>query len=286
MVGVNVSNDSTHVYPLFFTRKRNGYDEKTKEFKMGAYNKIFKEATKGNLIILNEAKQAVSFEGKFDMAFKGSKFEIGAAGSAIYSLADTSFTMKLVALLNFPFAQNALRIMYDSLTDQSLMAAQPEFNPEFLTKALSELVEEKNIKRINEEINENNNIRLINDLEKTIFISDLQLRWNQATRSFVSVGEIGINSFDKYKFERKIKGMMEIVKRRSGDDFTLHLQSMQGSWYFFKYQKGIMYTIGSDPLYNKYVKDNIDKVSKDDFKLRLANISARNQFVKAMKNKQ
>ncbi len=166
------------------------------------------------------------------------------------------------------------------------MAAQPEFNPEFLTKALSELVEEKNIKRINEEINENNNIRLINDLEKTIFISDMQLRWNQTTRSFVSVGEIGINSFDKYKFERKIKGMMEIVKRRSGDDFTLYLQSMQGSWYFFKYQKGIMYTIASDPLYNKYVKDNIDKVSKDDFKLRLANISARNQFVKAMKNKQ
>jgi hypothetical protein len=299
MVGVNVSNDSTHVYPLFFTRKRNGsdhelmrvegtlfYDEKTKEFKMGAYNKIFKEATKGNLIVLNEAKQSVSYEGKFDMAFKGSKFEIGAAGSAVYSLADTSFNMKLVALLNFPFAQNALRIMYDSLTDQSLMAAQPEFNPEFLTKALSELVEEKNIKRINEEINENNNIRLINDLEKTIFISDIQLRWNQTTRSFVSVGEIGINSFDKYKFERKIKGMMEIVKRRSGDDFTLYLQSMQGSWYFFKYQKGIMYTIASDPLYNKYVKDNIDKVSKDDFKLRLANISARNQFVKAMKNKQ
>lgn len=79
---------------------------------------------------------------------------------------------------------------------------------------------------------------------------------------------------------------MEIVKRRSGDDFTLYLQSTQGTWFFFKYQKGIMYTIGSDQLYNKYVKDNIEKVSKDNYKLRLANISARNQFVKAMKNKQ
>ncbi len=299
MVGVNVSNDSTHVYPCFFTRKRNGsdfemmriegtlfYDEKTNEFKMGAYNKIFKDATKGNLVVLNEAKEQVTFEGKFDMAFKDTKFEIGAAGTAVYALSDTSFNMKLVTLLNFPFPQNALRLMYDSLTDQSLTAAQPEFNPEFLTKALSELVEEKNIKRIREEINENNNIRLINDLEKTIFISDMQVKWNQSTRSFVSVGEIGINSFDKYKFERKIRGMMEIVKRRSGDDFTLYLQSTQGTWFFFKYQKGIMYTIGSDQLYNKYVKDNIEKVSKDNYKLRLANISARNQFVKAMKNKQ
>jgi hypothetical protein len=38
-------------------------------------------------------------------------------------------------------------------------------------------------------------------------------------------------------------------------------------------------------VFNKYLKDNLDKVSKDAYKLRLANISARNQFVKAMRNK-
>jgi len=297
-VGMNISLDSTHAYPSFFSRKRSAsdhelikvegtlfYDEKTNVFKMGSYNKIFKETPKGNLMVFNEAKKNFYTEGKYHIGFEGSKFEINAAGNANYSFMDTSFNMKLVMLLNFPFPQAALRSMYDSLTDQSLIAAQPEFDPVFLTKALSEVVEERNVKKIKEEIEDNNSIRLINDLEKTIFISDMNVKWNQATRSLISVGDIGINSFDKYKFERKIRGKMELVKRRSGDDFTLYLQSPQGSWYFFKYQKGIMYVIGSDLEFNKILKDQIDKVSKDEYKLRLANISARNQFVKAMKSK-
>ena len=297
-VGMNISLDSTHAYPSFFSRKRSAsdhelikvegtlfYDEKANVFKMGSYNKIFKETPKGNLMVFNEAKKNFYTEGKYHIGFEGSKFEINAAGNANYSFMDTSFNMKLVMLLNFPFPQAALRSMYDSLTDQSLIAAQPEFDPVFLTKALSEVVEERNVKKIKEEIEDNNSIRLINDLEKTIFISDMNVKWNQATRSLISVGDIGINSFDKYKFERKIRGKMELVKRRSGDDFTLYLQSPQGSWYFFKYQKGIMYVIGSDLEFNKILKDQIDKVSKDEYKLRLANISARNQFVKAMKSK-
>jgi hypothetical protein len=297
-VGQNISLDSTHAYPAFFSRKRSAsdhelikvegtlfYDEKTSEFRMGSYNKIFKGASKGNMLIFNEAKKNFYTEGRYNFGFVGSKFEIGAAGYANHSYLDTSLHMKLVMLLNFPFPPSALHVMYDSLTDQSLTAEQPAFEPEFLKRALSEVVEERNIKKITEEITDNNAIRLINDLEKTIFISDMEVKWNQPTRSLVSVGDIGINSFDKFKFERKIKGKMELVKRRSGDDFTLYLQSLQGSWYFFKYQKGIMYVIGSDPVFNKYLKDNLDKVSKDAYKLRLANISARNQFVKAMRNK-
>ena len=123
-------------------------------------------------------------------------------------------------------------------------------------------------------------------MEKTIFITELKLKWNPTTRSLISEGEIGINSFDKYKFERKIIGKLEIIKRRSGDDFTLYLQSPAGSWYYFKFQKGILYTISSDQLYNTAIKDNIDKFSKqDDFKLRLANVTVKNQFLKAPKKK-
>jgi hypothetical protein len=297
-VGMNISLDSAHAYPSFFSRKRSAsdhelikvegtlfYDEKTEEFKMGSYDKIFKQALKGNMMVFNEEKKNFYTEGRYKLGFEGSKFEILAGGYGNHSFVDTSFNMKLVVLLNFPFPPNALRAMYDSLTDQSLTAPTPDFDAAFLTKALSEVVEEKNIKKIKEEIEDNNSIRLINDLEKNIFISDINLKWNQTTRSLVSVGDIGINSFGKYRFERKIKGKLELVKRRTGDDFTLYLQSPQGSWYFFKYQKGIMYVVGSDLAFNTILKDQIDKVSKDEYKLRLANISARNQFVKSMKNK-
>jgi hypothetical protein len=75
-----------------------------------------------------------------------------------------------------------------------------------------------------------------------------------------------------------------MTKRRSGDDFVLYIESPQnGSWYFFKYQRNILYVVASDALFNQYIKDNIDKLSKDEFKLRQANIADRNRYVKAMK---
>lgn len=299
MNGFVISNDSTHLYPAFFSRKRNGsdaelmrvdgvlfYDEKASEFKMGSYDKLFKESLKGNVLRVNEGKQTVTGEGQFKFGFEAvkenDKFDFKAAGTGTYALADTSFNMHLAALLSFPIPTSALKLMYDSLTDQSVNAETPNFEGGFMKRALAEMVEEKAIKKATEDV-ENNSVKLTNDLQRTIFFSELHMKWNQATRSLQTVGDMGINSFDKYRFERKVRGRLEIVKRRAGDDFTLYIQSIQGSWYFFKFQKGILYVVASDALFNQYIKDNSDKLSKDEFKLRQANISARNQFLKAMK---
>lgn len=300
MNGFAISNDSTHLYSAFFSRKRNGsdaelmrvegvlfYDEKASEFKMGSYDKLFKESLRGNVLRVNEGKKTVSGEGQFKFGFEAKteddKFDFKAAGTGVYALADTSFNMHLAALLNFPIPSSALKLMYDSLNNQSVNAETPNYDGEFMKKAIAELVEEKAIKKATENI-ESNSLKLVSDLQTTIFFSDLNMKWNQATRSLQTVGDMGINSFEKYPLERKVKGRLEIVKRRSGDDFTLYIQSVQGSWYFFKFQKGILYVIASDQLFNTYIKDNIDKLSKfKNFKLRQANISARNQFVKAMK---
>ncbi len=297
--GFNISNDSAHVYTMFFSRKRNQsdpelmkiegtlfYDEKNKEFKMGSFEKLFNNSYKGNLMTVNEEAKSISGEGMVNMGFDKTKFEVKAAGNINYSLVDTSFNMNLVMLLDFPFPQPALRIMVDSLSDQSLSAEVPKFDGPFLSKALAEVVEDKNIKRVVEDLEQDKTIRSISSLEKTIFFTDLKMVWNPLTKSMMSDGDMGINSFGKYKFERKVTGKMQFIKRRSGEDFTLFIQSVVGSWYYFKFQKGIMYTVGSDPMYNKLIKDNSDKISKkDDYKLRLANISAKNQFLRALNKK-
>lgn len=127
----------------------------------------------------------------------------------------------------------------------------------------------------------------IEPLQKGFFVSDISLAWNQPTRSFTSVGEFGIRSIDKLLLERKVGGKLEILKKRSGDEFTLYLLPAAGGWYYFKYQRGVMATIASDPLFNELIKVNIDKVSKqyEDYKIRQASIAERNKFVKALKGK-
>lgn len=294
--GFYISNDSAHAYAAFFTRKRNGsdpelmkvegvlyYDDKEKEFRMGPTDKLFKDGLKGNTLTVNEGKQTTVGEGRFKFGYETGKFEFITAGTATLHAADTTFTMHLAGLLNFPIPSSALKLMYDSLYNQSDNGEAPAFKADFMKKAVAEWVDDKSRAKATEEI-EDNNVKLISDLQKTIFLSELHMKWNASSRSLISVGNIGINSFEKFRLERMVKGRLEMTKRRSGDDFVLYIQSPQnGSWYFFKYQRNILYVVGSDALFNQYIKDNIDKLSKDEFKLRQANIADRNRYVKAMK---
>jgi hypothetical protein len=294
--GFYISNDSAHAYSAFFTRKRNGsdpelmkvegvlyFDEKENEFKMGPTDKLFKESLRGNMLRVNEAKQTTTGEGRFRFGYDVGKFEFITGGTATFGAADTSFKMHLAALLNFPLPSSALKIMFDSLYNQSDNAEQPTFTEGFMKKALAEVVDEKAVRKVTDDVSDNS-LKLVSDLQKTIFFSELNMKWNAATRSLVSEGDLGINSFEKYRLERKVKGRLEMTKRRSGDDFVLYIQSPKnGSWYYFKYQKNILYIVASDPLFNQYIKDNIDKLSKDEFKLRQANIADRNRYVKTMK---
>jgi hypothetical protein len=294
--GFYISNDSAHAYAAFFTRKRNGsdpelmkvegvlyYDEKDKEFRLGSSEKLFKEGLKGNTLRVNEGKQTTTGEGRFKFGYETGKFEFITAGTATLNASDTSFSMHLAALLNFPIPSSALKLMYDSLYNQSDNGEAPSFKADFMKKAVAEWVDDKNIVKATDEIDDNN-VKLIPELQKTIFISELKMKWNPASRSLISIGNIGINSLEKFRLERMVKGRLEMTKRRSGDDFVLYIESPQnGSWYFFKYQRNILYVVASDALFNQYIKDNIDKLSKDEFKLRQANIADRNRYVKAMK---
>jgi hypothetical protein len=151
--------------------------------------------------------------------------------------------------------------------------------------SIPELVDEKIYRRLGENMEEELSSKNVDDLQKTFFFTDVTMVWNTPLKTFSSTGELGLRSIDKNLIERRIKGKIEITQKRGGADLVIYLQQPQGSWYFFKYQKGVMAVISSDILFNEIIKANIDKVSKEkeDYKIRQANISDRNKFVRAQK---
>ncbi len=296
--GFFVSSDSTHVYPALFSRKRNTsdqellkcegtftYNEKFDEFRLGSYGKVFRDDKRGNFMAMSEQKKSVYGEGKFNFGFNTQGFNINSAGYATFNLADTTFGLKLTMLVDMILPSAAIKMMVDSLTEQSTAASADFFDSRVIKISIPELVEEKTFKKLGDNMEEELSTKNMEDLLKTFFFTDVTLVWNTATRSFGSTGELGLRSIDKNLIERRIKGKIEITKKRGGDDLVIYIQQPQGSWYFFKYQKGVMAVISSDILFNEIIKANIDKVSKEkeDYKIRQANISDRNKFVRAQK---
>jgi hypothetical protein len=296
--GFFVSTDSSHVYPALFSRKRNTsdqellkcegtftYNEKFDEFRLGTYDKVFADGKRGNFIAMSEKKKIIYGEGKFNFGFNTQGFSLNGAGYGTFNLADTTFGMKLSMIVDMILPNAAVKLMVDSLVEQSLAASSDYFDKRVIKISIPELVDEKTYKRLSENMEEELSSKNMEDLQKTFFFTDVTLGWNSPTRSFGSTGDIGLRSIDKNLIERKIKGKIEITKKRGGDDLIIYLQQPQGSWYFFKYQKGVMAVLSSDILFNEIIKINIDKVSKEkeDYKIRQANISDRNKFVRAQK---
>jgi hypothetical protein len=296
--GFYVSFDSSHVYPAMFSRKRNTsdlellkcegtftYSEKFDEFRIGPYSKLFQGDNRGNFLALSEQKKIVYGEGKFNFGFNSQGFSVGSAGYATFNLEDTTFGMKLTMLIDMILPQAATKMMVDSLTEQSTSASSDFFDKRVLKISIPELVDEKIYRRLGENMEEELSSKNVDDLQKTFFFTDVTMVWNTPLKTFSSTGELGLRSIDKNLIERRIKGKIEITQKRGGADLVIYLQQPQGSWYFFKYQKGVMAVISSDILFNEIIKANIDKVSKEkeDYKIRQANISDRNKFVRAQK---
>jgi len=297
--GFYISNDSTHVYPALFSRKRNTsdaelfgcsgvftYNEKFDEFQLGPYDKVFGTAKRGNLMVLSLAKKIIFGEGVFNFGFKSDGFNLLSAGMANYKYEDTSFTLRAFMSLDFLLPQQALKMMFDSLSEQTVNSPANFQDKRLTTLALSQFLDEKIVNKFSGDLADELGSKNSDPILKTILITEINLEWNQAKRAFISTGDFGIRSFDKLLLERRLNGKMEIVKRRSGDDFTFYIQNgTNDSWYYFKFQKNTMAVASSDIFFNDVIKQTQDKISKErkDYRLRQANFSERNKFVRSIK---
>ncbi len=297
--GFFVSNDSTHLYASVFSRKRNTsdqellkcegtftYNEKFDEFRVGDINKIYGLGRRGNFLAMSEQKKIIYGEGKFNFGLETPGYTVNAGGYGSVNLGDTTFSMKLSMCIDMILPNQAIKMMYDSLNEQSAAASSNYFDEKFLKFSIPNMVEEKTYNKLSENLEDELSSKTLEELQKTFFITDLQMVWDQSRRAFTNnTGDFGIKSIDKFLIERRLTGKVEIVKKRGGDEMTIYLQQPQGSWYFFRYQKGIMAVLSSDILFNEVIKTNIDKVSKEKegYQIRQANISDRNKFVRSLK---
>jgi hypothetical protein len=93
------------------------------------------------------------------------------------------------------------------------------------------------------------------ELAKTIFFTDLKMRWNPESGSYRSVGEIGIGYIGKEQINRKVKGTIEFVRKRSSDVLNMYFQIDNFTWYFFSYQRGLLQVISSNTQFNDFINN-------------------------------
>ena len=101
------------------------------------------------------------------------------------------------------------------------------------------------------------------ELNKTVMFSELRMTWNKKVNCWQSVGDLGIANLGGVQLNKKLKGVFEVERKRSGDGMTLYLEITPDLWYFFSYKRGFMQVLSSDKQFN----DIIHAIKGSDRKL-------------------
>jgi hypothetical protein len=205
-----------------------------------------------NFVMLNTERCILEGDGIFNFGLSFNQFNLLSAGDFRHLIIPDSTYLNTATLLNFYFDNDALNMMIDSLRLINSVVKNPGegYFPMFLKKVLGY---ENSAKLITELSLYGQMQKVPKELEHTIIFSDLKLKWDESSRSFLSRGPIGIGYIAGMPVNKYVDGYVQIEKSRSSSSVDIYLKLNNAQWYYFSYQNGILQVMSSDNAFNDYI---------------------------------
>jgi hypothetical protein len=297
------TTDSIGIYPAFLStqirpsdnpllqakgyityNQRNGYYEITDSAKLN--NPLLE----GNFLSFNRKLCLFLAEGKMDFGVNFGLLQTSPVGLLMYNLDSYQAQMEVMLGVDFFITDAILKMMADKLNDSYSLPPVNTAGKDYL-RSFRELVGyERREKLLADFALQGGFTTIPNEMNKTLFFSNVKLKWNRFQNAWQSEGKIGIGNIKSTQVNKMVDGFIEIKKLRSGDILNIYLEIDPRNWYFFSYTRGTMKTISSDNAYNNAVtniKDKFrkpdEKISKEPYMFFPATERARDNFVDEMK---
>jgi hypothetical protein len=265
--GIVITNDSTHIYSAFLSKKKNYsdtdiltangylfYDKPSKEYRISNLEKLKELALPGNYISLNTSNCIVYGEGKVNLGADLGRINASSYGNGTNNLNNGDSRFDLVTTVDFFFADDCIRGIAKAFEEANISEAVNYSRPVY-EKSLREMLSKETADKLISQLNLYGSFkRFPSELEHTFMFADLKMMWNTATKSYTSDGKIGLASVNRTQINKMVNGRIEFQKKKSGDILNIYLELDANNWYYFNYQAGLMQGISSDPKFNETIK--------------------------------
>jgi len=266
--GIYISSDSTQVYSAFL-RPRNKYsdtkvisaggfltyDKSSNEYRISTKEKLKQFSLPDKYLSLNVFKCRTRGEGPLSLGANLGRVKMDVFGRVDHYITADSTEIQMVMFLDFFFKDECLEMMKENIMNYGDLEPV-SLTGEIYSKALGQIFGIEEADKIITELNLYGELEKVPDeLNHTLSIADVEMKWNPRTKSYVSVGQIGIGSIGKTQINRYVDGFIEIERKRSGDKFTIYLEPSKSEYYYFSYRKGLMQAFSSVDAFNKLITD-------------------------------
>ncbi|MDQ3046247.1 MAG: hypothetical protein M3R27_01770 [Bacteroidota bacterium] len=263
-----VTTDSTHFYSAFLAPKESTndphvlpadgflfFDKGSREYRISNKEKLVERSLPGNYLSLNTAQCKVYGEGKINLGGEFGQLKIESVGSAIHYLIPDSTNFDMLMTVDFFFDDGAIDKMADQIIG-NIDLKPTDFSRPVFEKGMRELLGKEQADKLISQLNLYGSYKKFPDeLKKTLFLTDVKMKWSKETRSYISSGKIGIGNINKNQVNKYVDGRIELIKKRGGDILNIYLELDPGTWYYFNYTRGTMLAVSSNEAFNTVIKE-------------------------------
>ena len=251
--GIYLAPDSTSGYSAFLSRQSAKadqellastgvlfYDKNSYSYIITAQEKVDNPRLAGNYLSLNNRDCYTTGKGMLGFADKAGRIDLMSYGIVNHDLNSDAIALDMVLGIGFFFDEDILKEVTQRLQEASGFKAS-DVNREAYQVTLNNLLSAKERERYDEEVSlYGAPERVPKQLRKTITFSDIVLNFNPETNSFISEGDIGIDNILGEPINKKVSGIVEIMRKRRGDEIYIYLELDRGDYIYFQYKRNVL----------------------------------------------
>jgi hypothetical protein len=300
LLGMGYSNAENRIYPAFFIKKEY-YNDSVMIAPDGilSYN-----ADKGIFNVSNPEKQknpgemTNSFsllteqclfhtEGRINLNLNSGPMKMETYGGMNYFIIPDSVNVRVAMAFNFPFSESALEKF--SLQVQSINLDGITVLNTPLYNTMRSLMGQKEFDKVKSDLELLGRFKKFpEELIRTLFLADVNLRWDSANKTWISFGRIGIGNIGKNQVNRYANGIVELIKKKNGDDFTIYIELTKNDWYYFNYRNNQLQVLSSNLEFNDLIteaqkskseQNRVDNIAKG-FRYFLSTDRKKREFIR------
>ncbi len=265
---VMLSADSLGIYTSFLNGKKKYshtevvtsegflfYNKEKEEYIISNKDKLQEMSFRGSYLSLNTKNCKVYGEGIMELGGELGQVKLSSAGVVQHNQLDDEVIFDLVMINDFFFSDDALKKMAKHMEEANGLDPVKLDRPTF-EKGLRELLGKKDGDNLIAQANLYGEFKkLPESLKKAIVFNEVKFKWNDDSKSYKSFGKIGISNINNKQINKYVTGKIELVKKRSGDTYTIYLEIDRNNWYFFNYTRGMMQSISSNGDFNSAITE-------------------------------
>ncbi|MFH2142786.1 MAG: hypothetical protein ABIJ97_10205 [Bacteroidota bacterium] len=261
-----ITNDSAHIYPAFLNRHETysdtemlpvsgflHFDKQSGKYKISHKEKLVEYKLPGPYMSIHRTACNIFGEGKMSLGVDFGQIKQISAGSINYDMSTDDADIELLYALDFFFNDKCLEMMAAAINTSQ--GNPVDFSRDIYSKSLMEIVGEQNTNEFLANLSLGNFKKFPKELEKSIVFSELKLKFDPLTKTYNSVGTLGISNILKTQLHKHVNGHVQIIKKRSGDKIILYMELDEVNWYYFEYNNGVMRVVSTNELFNNTIKE-------------------------------